>query len=81
MLDFLFAYAMLYKREILRSVGIVKKAAVWPAIRFMAVFLIAFCILSVQLLNGEYGITVAAYVCLISFAVYLISILYMKFST
>ena len=55
-----------------------KKIAKWSAAISVIVFIIAWGIMGLKLLDNDYNITVEAYVGLISLVVLLVSVLYIK---
>lgn len=58
-----------------------KKIATWLAVISIIVFVIAWGIMGLKLLDNDYHITTEAYIGLISLVVWLICVLYMRFTS
>ena len=57
-----------------------KKIAKWMAVITLFIFIIAWGIIGLKLLDGDYDITVGAYIGVISIVVFFICVLYIKFT-
>ena len=57
-----------------------RKAAYWLAVIAIGVFVINWAFVGLNLLDGNYDITVGAYIALISYIIMMACILYIKFT-